>query len=150
MDLHVTGLRAMMGGESSGLGGAIATELAAEGARVALVARHGERLGRQAAAMGGIAVPADLSDAAGPAGAVAMAVAELGGLDLLVVNSGGPPGGTFDELDDAIWDTAIDGVLLAAIRLVREALPHLRASEHPAILIVLSSSVREPIPWLTT
>ncbi len=150
MDLHVTGLRALVGGASSGLGAAIATELAAEGARVALVARHGERLERQAAAIGGIAVPADLSDAAGPAGAVAMAVAELGGLDLLVVNSGGPPGGTFDELDDAIWDTAIDGVLLAAIRLIREALPHLRASDHPAILIVLSSSVREPIPGLTT
>ena len=150
MDLGLKGLRALVGGASSGLGAAIATELATEGARVALVARPSERLDRQAAAVGGLAVGADLSSRVGPAAAVAASVETLGGLDLLVVNSGGPPGGGFDDLDEESWTKAIDGVLLTAIRLIRAGLPHLRESEHAAILIILSSSVREPIPGLTS
>ena len=63
----------------------------------------------------------------------------MGGLDLLVVNSGGPPLGRFEELDEAAWQTAIDGTLLSAIRLLRAALPHLREGRDPAILIILSS-----------
>ena len=74
----------------------------------------------------------------------------LGGLDLLVVNSGGPPGGTFETISEADWDNAIAGVLQSTLRLIRAALPHLRESDAPAILIVLSSSVREPIPALIT
>ena len=150
MDLGLTGLRALVGGSSSGLGAAIATELASEGARVALTARPGERLERQAGSIGGLPVGADLSTPDGAESAVARTVEAFGGLDLLVVNSGGPPGGTFDELDEAAWTTAIDGVLLAAIRLIRAGRPHLRESDHAAILIILSSSVREPIPGLTT
>jgi 3-oxoacyl-[acyl-carrier protein] reductase len=150
MDLGLGGQRALVGGASSGLGRAIATQLAADGARVALTARPGPRLDEAAAAVGGLAVPADLSTADGPAAAVAAAVAGLGGLDLLVVNSGGPGGGTFDEVDEARWDAAIDGVLRSAMRSIRAGLPHLRASSTPAILVVLSSSVREPIPHLVT
>jgi 3-oxoacyl-[acyl-carrier protein] reductase len=99
---------------------------------------------------GAIAVGADLSTPNGPADAVARAVAELGGLDLVLLNSGGPPTGAFDDLDEAAWTRAIDGTLLSAIRLIRAALPHLRESDRPAILIILSSSAREPIPGLTT
>jgi len=150
VDLGLSGLRALVGGASSGLGAAIATELATEGARVALVARPGERLDQRAAAIGGLAVGADLSTRDGPAASVAATVETLAGLDLLVVNSGGPPGGGFDDLDETTWAAAIDGVLLAAIRLIRAALPHLRESDRAAILIILSSSVREPIPGLTT
>src|SRR4029453_11172121 len=64
-------------------------------------------------------------------------------------NSGGPPPGGFDQLDEATWDRAIQGTLLGAVRLIRAALPHLRHSERPAILVILSSSAREPIPGLT-
>jgi 3-oxoacyl-[acyl-carrier protein] reductase len=150
MDLGLDGLRALVGGASSGLGRAIATQLSDEGARVALAARAGPRLEDAAAATRGLAVPADLSTPDGPAGAVVTAVAALGGLDLLVINSGGPPSGTFADLDEATWAAAIDGVLHAALRLTRAALPHLQGSPAPAILIVLSSTVREPIPNLTT
>jgi 3-oxoacyl-[acyl-carrier protein] reductase len=150
MDLGLDGLRALVGGGSSGLGAAIATVLATEGASVAIAARSGERLAATARSIAAHPLPADLSTADGPAAAVAAAVAELGGLDLLVVNSGGPPGGDFATLDEATWTIAIDGVLHAALRLIRAGLPHLQASSAPAILIVLSSSVREPIPGLTT
>lgn len=154
MDLGLDGARALVGGGSGGLGGAIGAALTAEGARVALVARPSERL--EAAAAGlpgpgdGVVVAADLSTPEGPADAVAHSVAAMGGLDLLLVNSGGPPPGTFDELDEAAWTRAIDGTLWSALRLLRAALPHLRTSDRPAILVVLSSSAREPFPGLTT
>ena len=150
MDLGLEGRRALVGGGGSGIGGGIATALAAEGARVALIGRTADRVTDAAAALGGIPVVADLATPDGPGAAVDAAVAGLGGLDLLVVNTGGPPGGTFDTLDEDAWDVAIDGTLRSVLRLLRAALPHLRAGTDPAVLIVLSSSVREPIPALTT
>ncbi len=56
----------------------------------------------------------------------------------------------FADLDEAAWTTAIDGTLWSALRLLRAALPHLRDGRDPAVLVILSSSAREPIPGLTT
>jgi 3-oxoacyl-[acyl-carrier protein] reductase len=150
MDLGLDGARALVGGGSGGLGGAIATALTGEGARVALVARPSDRLDAAVARLAGaVAVDTDLSTPDGPADAIERAVAALGGLDLLLVNSGGPPPGGFEDLDEAAWTRAIDGTLHSALRLIRAALPHLRASDRPAILVVLSSTAREPISGLT-
>jgi 3-oxoacyl-[acyl-carrier protein] reductase len=91
----------------------------------------------------------DLESVDGPASAVQRAVEAFGGLDAVLVNSGGPPPGAFDVLDEATWERAIQGTLLGAVRLIRAALPHLRHSDRPAILVILSSSAREPIPGLT-
>jgi 3-oxoacyl-[acyl-carrier protein] reductase len=150
MDLQLRGQRALVGGGSDGLGAAVARALAAEGARVAIAARTSDRLTATAADINATPIPADLSTPDGPVDAVAGAVRSLDGLDLLVVNSGGPPAGRFEDLSDAQWQQAIDGTLWSSIRLVREALPHLRASASPAILVILSSSVREPIQALMT
>ena len=150
MDLGLNGRRALVGGGGSGIGNGIATVLAAEGARVALIGRTGDRLASEAKRLGGTAVVADLSTPEGPAAAVDACVAAFGGLDLLVVNTGGPTGGTFDTLGEADWEQAIAGTLQSTLRLIRAALPQLRAGTDPSILIVLSSSVREPIPALTT
>jgi len=150
MDLGLGGARALVGGGSGGLGGAIAGALVDEGARVGLIGRPGEKLDAAAKALGALAVPADLATADGPARAIDEAVAAFGGLDLLVVNSGGPPPGLFEELDEEAWGKAIDGTLWSAIRLLRAALPHLREGRDPAVLVNLSSSAREPIPGLTT
>ena len=150
MDLGLDGARALVGGGSGGLGGAIAAALRAEGAQVGLAARPSDRLDAAAARLEALAVPADLSTSNGPADAVAATVEAFGGLDLLVVNSGGPPPGRFAELDEAAWQAAIDGTLWSAIRILRAALPHLQEGRNPAILVLLSSSVREPISGLTT
>ena len=149
MDLGLSGRRALVGGGASGIGAGIAAVLAAEGARVALVGRTEARVTAAAQQLGGAAVVADLSTPEGPATAVAAAVAALGGLDLVLVNTGGPPTGTIDSLSEADWEQAIDGTLQSTLRMIRAALPHLRQGQHPAILINLSSSVREPIPGLT-
>jgi 3-oxoacyl-[acyl-carrier protein] reductase len=150
MDLGITGRGYFVGGGSRGLGAAIARALTAEGARVAVVARESPDLTRSAEAIGAVPIGIDLSTGEGPAEAVRRAAAALGGLDGLVVNSGGPPAGTFDELDEAAWERAIAGTLRSALGLLRAALPHLRAGRDPAALVVLSSSVREPIPGLVT
>jgi 3-oxoacyl-[acyl-carrier protein] reductase len=150
MDLGLQGRRALVGGGGSGIGGGIATALAGEGASVALIGRTRERIEAEAGRLGGVGVVADLATPGGPADAVDQAIRALGGLDLLVVNTGGPPGGTFDTLSEGDWETAIEGTLQSVLRLLRAALPHLREGRDPSILIVLSSSVREPIPALTT
>jgi 3-oxoacyl-[acyl-carrier protein] reductase len=149
MDLGLTGKRALVGGGGAGIGHGIATALAAEGATVALLGRTRDRVTQAASTLGGHAIITDLGTDDGPASAVFEAIDAMGGLDLLVANTGGPPPGDFDALDEAAWATAIEGTLLSVLRLIRAALPHLRAGTDPAILINLSSSVREPIPSLT-
>ena len=112
---------------------------------MALVARPSDRL--EAAAVSRARWRStDLATPDGPGAAVAAAVAALGGLDLLLVNSGGPPPGVrgarrggLDPRDR--WHAAGERP-----RLIRAALPHLRASDRPAILVILSSTAREPIP----
>jgi 3-oxoacyl-[acyl-carrier protein] reductase len=150
MDLGLTDRRFLVTGGSRGLGAAVGRALAGEGARVALAARASDALTSSATAIGGHAIAADVSKDEGPAKAIRDAVEVLGGLDGLVVNSGGPAPGTFEDVDDATWATAIDGTLMSSIRLIREALPHLREGRDPSILVILSSSVREPIPGLIT
>jgi 3-oxoacyl-[acyl-carrier protein] reductase len=144
MDLGLHDRRFLVGGASRGLGAAVAGALVAEGARVAGASRSAE------VGQGIVPVAVDLSSPDGPLLAVRGAVEALGGLDGLVVNTGGPPGGTFAAVDEAAWERAIAGTLQSTLRLIREALPHLRDGRDPAIVVILSSSVREPIPALIT
>jgi 3-oxoacyl-[acyl-carrier protein] reductase len=150
MDLGLKDKRILVTGASRGLGAAIARVAAAEGARVAVAARASDTLTEVATQTRGIAVAADLAASDGPADAAHRAIEALGGLDGLVVNSGGPPTGTFEQLDEETWRRAIDGTLLAAIRLIGATLPALRDGRDPAIVIVLSSSVREPVAGIVT
>ncbi len=150
MDLGLNGAAAVVGGASRGLGAASAECLAAEGARVALLARDSDRLRATAVQIGGVPVACDLSVDGGPEAAIEQAVEQFGALDVLVVNSGGPPAGRFVDLDETAWRTAIDGTLFSALRLIRSALPHLRQSNRASIVIVLSGSVRTPLPNLVT
>lgn len=149
MDLGLAERRFLVGGASRGLGAAVARTLVAEGALVVGVSRHPD-VEPGGAGAGGSSVAVDLSSPDGALLAVQAAVGALGGLDGLVVNSGGPPGGTFAAVDEATWERAIAGTLHGTMRLIREALPHLRQGRDPSIVVVLSSSVREPIPALIT
>ena len=78
------------------------------------------------------------------------AVDGLGGLDLLVVNSGGPPPGTFAALDEEAWAAPSTARCARRCGTIRAALPGLRESERAAICVVLSVSVRAPLPGLVT
>jgi 3-oxoacyl-[acyl-carrier protein] reductase len=150
LNLGLEGRRYLVGGASRGLGAAVARALAGEGARVALVARESDDLAAIAQQTAGQVVAADLSQPNGATGAVESAAEALGGLDGLLVNSGGPPSGTFEDVDEGAWERAVAGTLMGSIRLIRAVLPHIRSGQDPSILVILSSSVREPIPALIT
>jgi 3-oxoacyl-[acyl-carrier protein] reductase len=154
MDLGLSGRVAMVGGSSRGLGYACAEALAREGMRVAMAARRADALHaaaeRIAHATGSetLPVPADLSTAEGPGRFVAETVARFGGVDALVTNTGGPPAGSLDQLDDEAWLAAFDGLLLSAVRLSRGVVPLLRGRGDGCIVHITSYTVKEPEPGL--
>jgi 3-oxoacyl-[acyl-carrier protein] reductase len=147
MDLGLQNARALVTAASRGLGRACAAALAAEGARVFIVSRDEERL-RQAEAETGAAghLAIDLARPGAPERAVEAAVAELGGLDVLVCNAGGPPPGTFESTPVEEWDVGYQLTLMSAVRLSKVALPHLIDSGRGRIVNITSISVRQPIP----
>jgi 3-oxoacyl-[acyl-carrier protein] reductase len=154
VDLGLNGARALVTGGSAGLGAAVARSLTDEGARVAIAARAGDRLTATAAELSALAIPADLATPEGPAHVVETAARELGGLDALLISMGGPPPGKFTEVTDEAWQKALDMTLWSTLRVLRAALPPLTESANSgragSICIILSSSVREPIPALAT
>lgn len=154
MDLGLAGLKALVTGGSRGLGFATARLLVKEGALVAINSRSEEscrgaadRLTAETGKRVAIA-PGDISTLEIPDRVVQSAANALGGLDLLVTNSGGPPPGTFESFDDAVWQRAIDLTFMAHVRLIRAALPHLRRSSAASVLTITSYSVKQPIPNL--
>lgn len=148
MDLGLKGRRALVMGASRGLGRAIAAALTDEGAHVAICARAGERLTATAADLGAHPIPMDLSAQGAGTRVVQDARRQLGGLDIMVVNTGGPPAGTFASLDDAAWRAAFEGLMMSAIHSIREALPGMREQRWGRIIVVTSVTAREPIPTL--
>jgi 3-oxoacyl-[acyl-carrier protein] reductase len=79
---------------------------------------------------------------------VETAVTQAGGVDILVTNTGGPPVGTFEELEDEAWQAAFELVLLSAVRLVQHAVPAMKQRGGGRIINITSISVKQPIPGL--
>jgi 3-oxoacyl-[acyl-carrier protein] reductase len=150
VELGLEGKVALVTASSRGLGRASALALSQEGAKVVLCARNGPELEKAAAAMPGeaLAVPADVTDPAAPAKLVAAAVERFGALHVLVANAGGPPFGRALEVGDDALLAALNANLLTSVRLVREAVPHLRAAGWGRICLITSVSVKQPIPDL--
>jgi 3-oxoacyl-[acyl-carrier protein] reductase len=149
MDLGIAGKVALVTGASKGLGLGIAAELAAEGAQVAVSSRSRERIDAAAASVGARGFQHDASDVEGAAGLVSRVEAELGPIDILVANSGGPPAGPNAlgfSLDQ--WREAYDTLLLGALALIEAALPGMRARRWGRVLSLSSSVAREPSPVL--
>jgi 3-oxoacyl-[acyl-carrier protein] reductase len=146
VDLGLAGRRAIVTGGSKGLGKAIAAELLAERASVAICSRHpGElesaaaELAHQAAATGSgmpaiVALPCDVTDPAQVVSFIEAAASALGGVDILVNNAGGARPGQFSTLTDADWQADTEVKLFAQIRCIRAALPHLRRSSAPRVI----------------
>lgn len=153
MDLGIAGKVAWVTGASSGIGLATARALAAEGARVALSARRADLLEEEALRIGDsgtecLAVPLDITDGAAIDAAAIRIAERLGPVDILVCNGGGPPPGTFDELDVATVEKGFELTLLSAWRLTSAVSPDMKARGAGAILYFTSSSTKEVIPGL--
>jgi 3-oxoacyl-[acyl-carrier protein] reductase len=148
VDLGLHGRTAIVCGASSGIGLAIAEALAAEGANVAMFARRRDVLQREADRLGALAVRGDLRHPPNLRRLVDTTLEAFGGIDILVNNGGGPPRGTALELDDEGLESAVELLLLSAVRLTTLCLPYLRASGRGRVINIESSSVREPIDRL--
>jgi 3-oxoacyl-[acyl-carrier protein] reductase len=149
MDLGIAGRVALVMGASKGIARAIAAELAAEGARVAIASRSRERVDAAAAEMGAQGFVHDSGDLAGTPALVAEVESALGPVDVLVTNTGGPPAGP-DPLGfgQEEWESAYRDLVLAPLALVREVLPGMRERGWGRIVNVASTTVREPAPAL--
>lgn len=154
METGLQGKVALVCAASRGLGRASAMALAAEGARVAICARHMPTLeaaaGSIQAATGAevLAVAADVSWRADVTRLVEQTAAHFGGIDILVTNTGGPRAGLFTALTEADWRDAIDHLLMSTVMLIAEALPHLRRSGRGRIINITSISARQPVAGL--
>jgi 3-oxoacyl-[acyl-carrier protein] reductase len=143
MDLGLRGARALVTGASRGIGRAIATRLAEEGARVAGVARGKEALDEWARSCGGVAIVADLETKDGCDRAMQGTIDVLGGLDLLVHNAGGSGARTFADSSDEDLASVINRNLWPGFRLAKAAVPHLKVSTQPSIVLITSIWGRE-------
>jgi 3-oxoacyl-[acyl-carrier protein] reductase len=149
--LALEGKIAVVGGASQGIGYAIAHLLAAEGATVAMVARKAEPLtaacARIATETGAttLAIAADIRKAADCEAIARQAIERFGRIDVLVNNDGAPPLGAIESFDDVAWSRAVEQNLMSVVRLVRGALPSMRAHGWGRIVNITALSAIQPI-----
>jgi len=151
----LTGKRVLITGASSGIGCAAAEAFGAQGCEVAILARDARGLEPVAARVraGGATchvVVADLADRERTDGAVAAAVAAMGGLDLLVLNAASMAFGRFWEVDADAFDATIAGTFTGAVNATRSALPHLQRDGGGAIVATGSVMARVPLPTFSS
>src|SRR3954467_641447 len=144
---RLRGRRVLITGATSGVGLAAAQRFAAEGARLALVARTRDALERANAeyGLGALVLPADLGDADAVERTVAEAARALGGLDLVVSNAAAAVFGHVLEVHPEDFERTVDVTFMGAVRVIRAALPHLRASRG-AVVATGSLMSRVPLP----
>lgn len=149
MDLGIGGRTALVCASTSGLGLGIARALADEGARTVLCGRRGELAAREAAALpAAIGVGIDLDQPSAAQQLLQETVEAFGPVQILVLNSGGPPAGLAAEQDRESLQSALDRLLLPQQELIRLCLPAMLDRRWGRILAVGSSGVVEPLPGL--
>jgi 3-oxoacyl-[acyl-carrier protein] reductase len=132
MDLGLKGKRAIVMAASRGLGYASALGLAREGCHLVICSRDQQKIDAAAAA----------------ARLVETAVAEYGGVEIVVHNAGGPPAGETLQMTDEQWQKAFEQNLLSLTRIVRAAAPEMTKAGYGRVLTIASSSIKQPIPNL--
>jgi 3-oxoacyl-[acyl-carrier protein] reductase len=154
MDLMLSGKSVFVAAASKGLGKAVALQYAREGARVTVASRSLEQLAQardELRAETGVEpalIKMDVTNAEDIRNAIRTAAASSDGLDVLVTNAGGPPGGFFSDMKDEDWTGGFELSLMSAIRMIREALPFMKAAGGGRIVNLASTSIKQPIDGL--
>ncbi|HEV7268821.1 MAG TPA: SDR family oxidoreductase [Falsiroseomonas sp.] len=154
MDLGLKGKRALVMGASKGLGRSIADALAAEGAALVVSGRDQASLDKVAAelkaagAASAQGVVADVAQGAQMDALADAAVAAMGGVDILVLNHGGPPPCIASEITDAALHTWFEQIVASPIRIANRLIPEMRKRGWGRVLVVGSSGMQHPIPNL--
>ena len=154
MTFGLEGKTAIVAAASRGLGFAVAQMLASEGVRVSIASRDETQVALAAAEIHRVTgvevlgVAADLRSPVDIGRWVARTTERFGAINLMFGNTGGPPVGTFAEIEDEAWEAAFNAMVLSMVRLVRLVLPSMRQAGEGSILFSTSSAVKEPIPTL--
>ena len=154
MNLGLKGRVAIVAAASKGLGRAVATELAREGASVAICARSEKNLAEAAARIRietGSEIftwVVDVAKAEAVREFVEAVEAEYGRIDICVTNAGGPPAKSFLDITPEEWRQAIDQLLMGTIWFAREALPRMKKHHWGRFITITSISVKQPIDGL--
>ena len=151
MDLGIKGKTAIVCGSSKGLGRACAEVLASEGVNLVLCSRNFDRIFESARYIsetyGTEAVPVacDIAHPDSPDKLVREATGKFNGVDILINNAGGPPPGSFQDIDDGAWEMAFNLTVMSAVRMTRAVLPIMTARGWGRIVNLASISVKQPI-----
>jgi 3-oxoacyl-[acyl-carrier protein] reductase len=154
MDLALAGRVALVTGASSGIGAAVAEQLAREGVVLAVAARRRDRLDALAAralTLGAADARAFTVDQNEPASMTKLAGdvhAAFGRIDVVIANGGGPKPGTFLAQTLADWDFAYQGTLRSQLELIYATVPAMRERGWGRVVALTSGSVKEPMPNL--
>jgi 3-oxoacyl-[acyl-carrier protein] reductase len=150
MNFGLEGKRALVFGGSSGLGFAVAESFIGEKMRVAVCARPGEKLdtlGRSLPAA--VRIAGDLSRPGEGRRVTEEAIRQLGGLDVVLLNTGGPPTGGFTEITAEKWAAGFQGLWMSAVDAIQAALPTFQEQKSGRVILIASSTAREPVRNLT-
>ena len=152
MDLGLKNKVAVITGAGKGMGKAIALQLAAEGAKICMVARNEEALTKTAdevrkqTSAEVLPIPGDVSDSSLPDRVVKTVLSRWGTIDILISNAGGPPPGSFLEHADAVWESAIQQNFISAMRFCRAVAPIMKDHKWGRIIQITSTIAKEPEP----
>lgn len=151
MDLGIKGKTALVTASSKGIGKAIAESFAAEGCKVAICARSKDELlelSKDLKRRFGIDAVWSICDINKPKeieSTIDAVHKQLGPIDILVNNCGGPPSGYFTEFGDEQWQNAIDQVLMSAVRFIRYSIPDMISNEWGRIINITSIAAKQPV-----
>jgi len=150
MDLGLKNKKALVIGASSGLGRGIAQALVQEGATVALCSRDEAKLKKAQNEMGAAyTVTADTSKPGSAKQMVEKVLKEFGRIDVVVINTGGPPKGFMEQVSTEQWQDGFQSLWMSAVDVINAVLPSMKQNKWGRILLVTSAAAKEPIAALT-
>jgi 3-oxoacyl-[acyl-carrier protein] reductase len=150
MDLGIKNKKAIVFGASAGLGKAVASALAAEGVNVAIGARNVDKLESAKKDVQALfAGTVDMSRSGSAKEFTLKAMEKLGGADIVVINTGGPPKGSFENITHEQWADGYQSLWVSAVDVINTVLPEMKKKKWGRILLITSAAAKEPIAELT-
>lgn len=144
-------LRCLVTGAGRGIGRSVSEELSASGRKVALLSRTKADLEELSAALPGetLVLPADVTEAAAAADAIAAVISAWGGIDVLVLNAGEGVAASITKTDDALWDHTLELNLTAPFRFLRAAVAPMKEAGFGRVVVIASMASLEGIPYVS-